>query len=62
MPEFYVEVAPAKPEPPMVYNVIAPTDADGDPDGAPPQAKAAATRTAKALSTDADPGAADKEK
>lgn len=47
---------------PMAYHVVPPTDEDGDPDGATPAAKAAATRAAHALSSDAKAGAADKEK
>lgn len=46
---------------PMTYNVVPPTDEGGDPEGASPVEKAAATRLAKSLNPDAS-GAADKEK
>ena len=44
---------------PMAYNVVPPTDEDGNPEGASPVEKAAATRLAKSLNPDAS--GADKE-
>jgi hypothetical protein len=44
-------VVPAEPwdKTEMAYSVIPPVDEDGNPEGAPPAEKAAATRTANAL-------------